>query len=79
MKSNIPKRSVKQKHDQLISSISLLVNEARKAISRNINQAVLQTYWQVGKHIVEYEQKGKFKAAYGKSYCLFCRRNLPLI
>jgi len=36
-------------------------NEARKSI----NRALVQTYWQIGRYIVEFEQEGNKKASYG--------------
>lgn len=34
---------------------------------RAVNTELIQTYWQVGRHIVEFEQAGKIKADYGKA------------
>ena len=50
----------------LIKQIRTLVQGARENIARNINLEILQTYWKIGKHIVEYEQKGKERAGYGE-------------
>jgi len=50
----------------LIGQIRSLVEGARQNVARNINKEILQTYWQIGKYIVEYEQKGNIKAEYGK-------------
>jgi len=30
-----------------------------------VNNILVNTYWQIGKHIVEFEQGGKEKATYG--------------
>ena len=62
----------------LIKKIRTLVEGARANVARNINKEILQTYWQVGKHIVEYEQKGKIKAAYGKQLLINLSKELSL-
>ena len=51
----------------LIDNISLAINDARRKVASHINTAMTQTYWQIGKYIVEYEQGGQAKVAYGTS------------
>ena len=51
----------------LIDSISMTISAARHRIATQINSAMTETYWQIGKYIVEYEQGGKAKVAYGTS------------
>jgi predicted nuclease of restriction endonuclease-like (RecB) superfamily len=53
------------KYRELISSIGSLLGEARRQAFRQINSILVDTYWEIGKHIVVYEQKSKEKAAYG--------------
>ena len=52
-------------YNQLIFSIGDLLEEARKKVYSQINQILVKTYWQIGKRIIEFEQKGKEKAEYG--------------
>ncbi|MBI4980481.1 DUF1016 domain-containing protein [Candidatus Woesearchaeota archaeon] len=54
-----------EEYNSLISSIGLLLEKARQKTFYQINQTLVQTYWEIGKRIVEYEQKGKEKAEYG--------------
>ena len=54
-------------NDALFSQIKTILDEARKKISRTVNSAMVQAYWNVGKYIVEYEQKGEQRAEYGKN------------
>ena len=49
----------------LVDSICALLQEARARVARQVNGALVQTYWQTGCYIVEYEQKGKDRARYG--------------
>ena len=57
---------MKQSHD-LFQSIKSLVLESRARVYRMANGTLLETYWQIGKLIVEDEQEGASKAAYGKA------------
>ncbi|MBP5710244.1 MAG: hypothetical protein J6W84_04640 [Bacteroidales bacterium] len=51
----------------LVDSISEAIRNARKKIASHINSTMTETYWQIGKYIVEYEQGGQSKVAYGTS------------
>ncbi|MDA2936249.1 PDDEXK nuclease domain-containing protein [Patescibacteria group bacterium AH-259-L05] len=55
----------KNRYSKLIENISELVNEARKELVKTVNTKIVNTYWNVGKYIVEYEQKGRERADYG--------------
>lgn len=60
-------QEIKTKDDnQLFIQIKGVLDEARKHISQTVNTAMVHAYWQVGKHIVEYEQQGSQRAEYGK-------------
>jgi len=54
------------KYNQLVSSIVELLESARKQVARTINIILVETYWKIGKRIVEYEQKGENRAEYGE-------------
>ena len=43
-----------------------------------MNTQLLETYWQVGRHIVEFEQQGKSRAEYGKALLKQLARDLTL-
>lgn len=51
----------------LIDNISAAISSVRHRIATQINSAMTATYWQIGKFIVEYEQGGQAKVAYGTS------------
>lgn len=51
----------------LLQSIKDVILESRKQVYRMANSALLQTYWQIGKLIIEDEQDGNEKATYGKA------------
>ena len=43
----------------LVSDISVLVEQARHQAARTINGLLTATYWDVGRRIVEFEQKAE--------------------
>lgn len=52
--------------DSLFDVVSQLIDESRKQVVKAVNTAMVYTYYGVGQYIVEYEQCGKIRAAYGK-------------
>lgn len=57
---------------QLLGQLQTLIADARQRALRAVDVIQVQTCWQVGRHIVEFEQGGAARAAYGK-------RLLPLL
>ena len=53
-------------NSHLVDNIRQTLQEARKSIAHSVNATLVRAYWQVGKHIVEYEQGGAERAKYGK-------------
>lgn len=53
-------------YNDLFAQISQLVEQARGQVQRSINTAMVQTYWHIGRLIVEHEQQGESRAAYGR-------------
>jgi hypothetical protein len=43
-----------------------LLHAARQAAARSVNALMTATYWEIGRRIVEAEQKGKRRADYGE-------------
>ncbi len=59
--------SVRGGYGKLLSEISLLLEQARRGSARAINVIITSTYWEVGRRIVEFEQKGRDRAEYGET------------
>ena len=57
---------IESRAEQLAERIEALVVEARKKIASTVNVAMVYTYYEVGRYIVEDEQDGKVLAEYGK-------------
>lgn len=53
--------------DKLYGNIKLILEKARGNAYRAVNFAMVIAYWQIGKVIVEEEQKGKKRAEYGQA------------
>jgi predicted nuclease of restriction endonuclease-like (RecB) superfamily len=54
-------------NNNLLFSVSEIILQSRQRVYRMVNSVLLETYWQIGKLIVEDEQLGNHKAIYGKS------------
>lgn len=52
-------------YKQLKTEIAALLQQGRQTAARSVNRVLLETYWHIGRHIVEYEQEGKERAVYG--------------
>ena len=51
---------------ELFQNISALLENARKRVAVAVNQAMVLTYFEIGRMIVEDEQNGENRAEYGK-------------
>ena len=52
-------------YKQLVSNIGELLAAGRARAAQQVNSILVQTYWEIGRYIVEFEQHGKEKAEYG--------------
>lgn len=50
-----------------VEEIRGILNRARKTAITAVNSAMVYAYWEIGKRIVEEEQKGEERASYGKN------------
>ena len=62
----------------LIVNIEQTVANAREKLAFSVKNTITETYWQIGKYIVETEQDGKIKAAYGKKLLTTLSHELTL-
>jgi hypothetical protein len=61
------KTVIPQDYSQLIADLAPLIEQGRRFAARSVNTTLVVTYWLIGRRIVEYEQKGKKRAEYGKA------------
>jgi predicted nuclease of restriction endonuclease-like (RecB) superfamily len=54
-------------YNKLIINVGMLLEEARRKAYYEVNLVLVKTYWEIGRKIVEFEQKGEEKAKYGSA------------
>jgi len=52
-------------YDHLLGGINELIATARQTSVRAVNAVMTATYWDIGRQVIEFEQGGKSRAAYG--------------
>ena len=65
-------------YQELIKKIAASYQVAKSKVITAINTEMLYAYWRIGKHIVEFEQGGEFKAIYGKRLLESLSKDLSL-
>jgi len=61
----INKPTPQTEYYKLLANIGDILQKGRDKVYKSINNILVQTYWNIGKSIVEFEQKGNLKAEYG--------------
>jgi predicted nuclease of restriction endonuclease-like (RecB) superfamily len=54
-----------QETEALLRSLRELIQDARQKVLRAVDAVQVQTCWEIGRHIVEFEQGGSVRAEYG--------------
>jgi len=62
--------------EQLYERIVAILDEARSRIARTVNTTMVHAYWFIGREIVEVEQQGADRAAYGEQLLELLARRL---
>ena len=62
--------------NELVNEIKDLIINARNKVAQQVNETLVDTYWNIGKVIVEKEQSGQIKAEYGKAILLNVSKRL---
>ena len=57
---------MKLENQKFYKEVVKLLNNARNEVKRTVDSIMTYTYYEVGRKIVEEEQKGKERAEYGK-------------
>lgn len=65
--SRTPRPAVSRSAEPLYREIRAVLESARAGAHRAVNAAMVQAYWHVGRLIVEHEQGGTKRAAYGEA------------
>lgn len=60
------RKVIADSYGQLLSSITELLDQARRSTVRTVNGILTATYWEIGRRIFEHEQGGQVRAGYGE-------------
>ncbi len=63
-------------YNAVLTGVVELLDAARRASARAVNSLMTATYWEIGRRIVEHDQAGKERAAYGKEVLTRLSRDL---
>ena len=78
MENNITKTQ-NTGYRQLVSKISETFVHGQRKVIHTINACIIETYWEIGRYIVEYEQSGNVRAKYGKHLLEQLSKDLSLL
>ncbi len=68
----------KHKYNELLDTIGSTLQKARESAIKAINTELVKANWEIGRHIVEFEQHGKEKANYGSSLLTSLAKDLKI-
>ena len=57
-------------YDSILSDVVELLEQSRRLTARSVNAIMTATYWEIGRRIVEVEQKGEERAEYGNEFLI---------
>ena len=66
-------------YQHLLVKISDTYQSGQVKATQAVNTQLLETYWQIGQHIVEFEQGGNIRAEYGKALISNLAKDLSLL
>ncbi|MHC5614515.1 MAG: DUF1016 N-terminal domain-containing protein, partial [Nostoc sp.] len=52
-------------YENTLTDLIKLLESSRRAAARSVNAIMTATYWEIGRRIVELEQRGEKRAEYG--------------
>jgi len=64
MKKTVTLRN--KEYSGILTSVIKVLEQARYASARSVNAIMTATYWEIGRRIMEFEQKGERRAKYGE-------------
>jgi hypothetical protein len=69
---------IEEKYFELIDAIGSTIQRARENAVRAINTELVRANWEIGKHIVEFEEGGHERAVYGSDLLSNISKDLKL-
>jgi predicted nuclease of restriction endonuclease-like (RecB) superfamily len=71
-------KAVKPKYKKLLADIGFAIETARQNAFKAINTELVKANWEIGRHIIEFEQHGKERAEYGTDLLARLSKDLKL-
>jgi predicted nuclease of restriction endonuclease-like (RecB) superfamily len=73
-------KSIKAKpnYNKLLAAIGLTIETARQNAIKAVNTELVKANWEIGRHIVEFEQQGQERAEYGSALLARLSKDLKL-
>lgn len=69
---------VKPNYKKLLTDIGITIQAARQNAVKAVNTELVKANWEIGRHIVEYEQQGNERAEYGSALLAKLSKDLRL-
>ena len=66
----------KPKYTKLLSNIGHAIESARHEAINAVNKQLVKANWEIGRHIVEFEQQGEERAEYGSELLVRLSKDL---
>ena len=79
MKNDVLLNTSQPDYEHLLVTISDTYISGQVKATQAVNTQLLETYWQIGQHIVEFEQGGNARAEYGKALISNLAKDLSLL
>jgi len=70
--------TLNNQYQHLLEQLSHTYVQGQQRAMQAVNTQLVETYWQIGQHIVEFEQQGQQRAVYGKALLEALARDLSL-
>lgn len=67
-----------RKYNDLLNNIGQTIELSRHNAYKAVNTELVKANWEIGRHIVEYEQYGQERAEYGSELLLKLSKDLKL-
>jgi predicted nuclease of restriction endonuclease-like (RecB) superfamily len=79
MEENISINNPQPEYQHLLVKFSDTYQSGQVKATQAVNIKLLETYWQIGQHIIEFEQGGNIRAEYGKALISNLAKDLSLL
>jgi len=70
--------TIAPRYSELCSGIQKLLSDARQLSARAINTVITATYWEIGRRVVNFEQRGRDRASYGEEVIVRLSNDLTM-